>query len=84
MYDPSKAAPDGRLLLEQGFNGSRCYVDCPAAGYRREVASITYKDGGVLRFPFDFSERGDVERLREAQPHCPIENGAVAANKIAN
>lgn len=60
--------PDGRLLLERGVFGERCFVDCPAVGYRREVAAIEYKDGGRLEFPADFSAGADPEEIRKCSP----------------
>lgn len=63
------AHPDGRLLMERGMFGKmRCFVDCPAEGYRREVAAIEYQDGGRLVFPHDFSSKADPKSIRDAMP----------------
>jgi hypothetical protein len=63
------SGPDGRLLLDYNQAGAtRCYVDCPATGYRREVAAIEYCDGGRLVFPIDFSSQGDAKQYSEAFP----------------
>lgn len=60
---------DGCLLLDHALPGqTRCYVDCPVAGYRREVAIIVYRDGGRLAFPIDLSQQGDTEQFCKALP----------------
>lgn len=60
---------DGRLLLDFTYqNFMRCSVNCPVAGYRREVAAIEYRDGGRLTFPIDLSSRGDIDQFHQALP----------------
>jgi hypothetical protein len=60
--------PDGRLLMGPSQAGNRCFIDCPAAGYRREVLAVEYRDGGRLVFPHDFSSDVGDEKTKQALP----------------
>jgi len=62
-----------RILHKQGesIHGMRAFVDCPVAGYWREVHKIIYKDGGELGFPCDASARGNSQELEKALPQRP-------------
>ena len=70
---------DVKLQLDHSQSGrTRCYVDCPVAGYRREVHAIVYKDGGELVFSIDLSSDGNIEQFHKALPQ-----GAASLNKNA-
>lgn len=57
-----------KMVFENGSRGFRAFIDCPAAGFRRELKSIAYLDGGVLTFPHDFSSAADPEQADKALP----------------
>jgi hypothetical protein len=48
--------------------GYRAVLGCPATGMLREVSEIHFKDGGVLRFPMDFSAAQRPEEFENALP----------------
>lgn len=72
-----------RLELDQAVDydfsvpdAVRAFLPCPVTKTRREIASVTLKDGGVICFPRKFSSRDtggagdDGESLHEALPKC--------------